>query len=324
MTSRKRALEIIDRFVESKVLVIGDIMVDQFIWGKVTRISPEAPVPVVQVTSDSLLLGGSSNVANNICSLGGKAALAGVIGADEMGRWFIKELRRRSIDTEGVIVEQERPTTIKSRIVAHNQQIVRFDREKVQPISGESVEILLRYMASATDDVGAVIISDYGKGMITPAVVDGVRKAARDRRIILCADPKYTDFRLYSGCHIVTPNHHEASRAAGFELVTEEDFFRAGKELIDRCDLSAVLITRGEQGMTLVERTGDAVTIPAVAHEVYDVTGAGDTVISTLSLALAAGATLREASAIANLAAGIVVGKIGTATVSRAELVKAV
>jgi len=321
--SRKRALDIISRFHDSKVLVVGDIMVDQFIWGKVSRISPEAPVPVVRVTSESLLLGGCANVLNNVFSMGGKVAVSGIVGSDDMGRWLIGKLREMEIDTAGVIVEHKRPTILKTRIIAHNQQVVRFDREDKSPVSRNSLQGIIEYIKSVKDDLGAVIISDYNKGVFSEKLIKGIREITSERGIILCIDPKQSDFSLYRGCDLITPNHQETERALGTELENSDDITKGCKTLIRDFDFGAVLITRGEEGMSLFENDGGVTHIPTVAREVFDVTGAGDTVIGIFALSVAAGATLKEASALANHAAGIAVGKVGTAPVYQDELKKA-
>ncbi len=324
IVSKKRALEIVKNFSMSHVLVIGDIMVDHFIWGRVSRISPEAPVPVVEVHADNLMLGGCGNVLNNVYTLGGHVYGTGVIGNDDMGEKLLEEFRKRQIDTGGIITEQNRPTTLKTRIVAHNQQVVRFDRENKKPVEAASIEKIIAYVRTVRDNLGAIVISDYNKGVVTKTLLDGIREIISGSNIVACVDPKRNDFSFYQGFHIITPNHHEAGRAVGIEIRNGNDLVRAGKVLLNQYDFKALLITRGEEGMNLFEKDGRTMhtAFPAEAREVYDVTGAGDTVIGVLALCLASGATFREAAAIANHAAGIVVGKVGTATVSREELKK--
>lgn len=317
---RKQALEIINKFSRSRVLIVGDVMVDQFIWGKVSRISPEAPVPVVRVTSEDYLLGGCANVLNNICSIGGKASITGVIGADLMGRWFVSRLRKMNIDTRGIVVEQGRPTVVKTRIVAHGQQVVRFDRENTEKIRNDSLQRIMEYIIDIRDELGAIVISDYAKGVVSKKLINEIRKAIDGTGIVLCVDPKRDGFSLYSDVDLITPNHVEAARALHREFAGEDDVIRGGKALLKKLHVKGVLITRGEEGMTLFEHNGDITAIPAVAREVFDVTGAGDTVIGVFALSVAAGATYREAAVLANHAAGIVVGKVGTATVTREEL----
>lgn len=320
--TKKRAFEIIGNFPKSSVLVVGDIMIDHFIWGRVTRISPEAPVPVVEVQSDNYMLGGCANVLNNIFSLGGKAYVTGAIGSDDMGERLLGELRKRHIDTEGIIVEEGRPTTLKTRIVAHSQQVVRFDRENRRPIQSGSVKKIVNYIEKVIDKPGAIVISDYNKGVVSALLLDGIREVIAGKGIIVCVDPKQNDFSLYRGFDIITPNHHEAGRAAGMEIMDGRDIVKIGRTLLDKFDFQALLITRGEEGMTLFERKEKAThtAFPAEAREVFDVTGAGDTVIGVFALCVASGATFQEAAALANHAAGIAVGKVGTATISRDEL----
>jgi D-beta-D-heptose 7-phosphate kinase/D-beta-D-heptose 1-phosphate adenosyltransferase len=320
--SKKRAFEIIENFPRSKVLVVGDIMIDHFIWGKVARISPEAPVPVVEIQSDSLLLGGCANVLNNVFSLGGKVYGAGVIGADDMGKRLLLEFRNRKIDTAGIVVEADRPTTLKTRIVAHGQQVVRFDQESREPIRPSSIEKITKYIKKLRNDLGAVVISDYNKGVVTKHLLDGIRRITSGKGIPVCVDPKQNDFSLYKGFDIITPNHLEAGRAAGMDIIDGNDVAKIGRTLLSKFGFKALLVTRGEEGMNLFESNDKTMhtTFPTEAREVFDVTGAGDTVIGVLALCVAAGATLKEAAALANIAAGIVVGKVGTATISLDEL----
>lgn len=317
---KKRALAIIKNFSQSKVLIVGDVMVDQFIWGKVSRISPEAPVPVVRVTSESYLLGGCANVVNNIRSMGGGAAISGVIGSDDMGRWLLEQLSLMNVDTEGISVEKDRPTIMKTRVIAHHQQVVRFDREHTDRIHPDSIRHIINYVRGIRDELGAIIISDYNKGVVTRKLIAGIREVIAGTKITVCVDPKQNGFSLYRECDLITPNHQEAERALGTEFHNEEDVLRGGKALLRKFNFKAVLITRGEEGMTLFENGGDIINIPTEAKEVFDVTGAGDTVIGTFALAVAAGATFKEAAVLANHAAGIVVGKVGTATASLDEL----
>jgi len=322
--TKKRALDIINNFPEAGVLVVGDIMVDHFIWGKVSRISPEAPVPVVDVQKDSILLGGCANVLNSIYAMGGKVYVAGVVGADNIGKRLLEELRQREIATDGIVVEKGRPTTLKTRIVAHGQQMVRFDKESRKPIPTNSTRKILEYVKSLQNKIGAIVISDYSKGVISRDLITGIRKIVDDEKVYICLDPKQNDFTVYEGVYVVTPNHHEAGRAAGIEITDENDLLQAGAALLNKYNFHALLITRGEEGMSLFER-GKKIAhthFSTQAKEIYDVTGAGDTVIGVLALSLAAQASLQEATCLANQAAGIVVGKVGTATVSQEELIK--
>jgi len=318
----KRGIEILSRFEGSSILVIGDIMVDQFIWGKVSRVSPEAPVPVVKVTSENLCLGGATNVVNNVRSLGGKVMVCGVIGDDEMGKRLISDLTSFGIDTGGVMVDKDRPTTVKTRIIAHNQQVVRYDRESTSEISIDTMQRIISYLKRNLDSLNAIIISDYGKGVTSSELIKEVIHCVRENGKIISVDPKVNNFSFYKGVTVITPNNDEASEAGGIEIKDEKTLLRVGEILLNKLACELLLITRGEDGMTLFERDGETTHIPTLAKNVYDVTGAGDTVISVLTLALTAGATLKEASAIANYAAGIAVGELGTATIAKSELVE--
>jgi rfaE bifunctional protein kinase chain/domain len=314
----------ISRFKNVRIMVIGDLMVDEYIWGNVSRISPEAPVPVVSVTSESLRLGGAGNVAHNIHSLGGKVWVGGVVGNDEMGRKVIHDLRRMNVGTEGVIVEPERITTVKTRIIAQHQQVVRYDREVVRPIHPENLKQILSLLEERMDELDAVLISDYGKGVVCKPLVDGVRSLALGAGKILAVDPKVKNIPLFEQATIITPNHYEAAEAAGRWIQNEEDLMAVGRILLERLQAKSILITRGEKGMTLFQQNGEVTNIPTMAKEVFDVTGAGDTVISVLTLAMAAGASAQEAAMLSNYAAGIVVGEVGTATLKASELEDAV
>lgn len=320
---KKKALDIISNFKKAGVLVVGDIMVDHFIWGKVSRISPEAPVPVVDVQKDSVMLGGCANVLNTIHAMGGKVFVAGVIGGDDAGNGLIRQLKESQIDTAGIIVDKTRPTTLKTRIVAHGQQVVRFDYESKKPITPSGCAKILKYVKSKCGQIGAIVISDYNKGVVSRELVEGIKDIAKGSNIFLCVDPKQTDFSVYAGVHVITPNHHEAQRAARIEIANSDDLLHLGETLLSQYDFKALLVTRGEEGMSLFEKGRRMVHtfFPARAKEVYDVTGAGDTVIGVLALALAAGAQYKEATSLANHAAGIVVGKVGTSTVSQEELI---
>lgn len=320
--SLKRAQTLMDKFRKVRILVVGDLIMDHFIWGKVRRISPEAPVPVVEVTSESIVLGGSANVVNNIHSLGGKALVTGVIGNDNDGRRLVDMLKEKGIPSEGIIKDPRRPTTIKTRIIAHSQQMVRFDREKKDRIDPETSAKVLSYIKKAVKGVDLVVISDYAKGLITQQLVEETNAICLALGKPVAVDPKVEHFDYYKKVTIVTPNNLEASQASGVEITDDNTLHRAGEVLFNRLGCQALLITRGENGMSLFEPDSET-HIPTVAKEVFDVSGAGDTVISTLALALASGASFREAAVLANFAAGVVVGKVGTATVSPEELYEA-
>ena len=320
----KRAVAILNNFKKASVLVIGDLVMDHFVWGKVRRISPEAPVPVVEVSSESFMLGGAANVVNNIHSLGGKVLVCGVVGRDEMGKKLIHELRLKGISSDGVIVEDGRPTSVKTRVIAHSQQVVRFDREKKEKVHLDTVKTIMDYVSKKINSFDSIIISDYAKGVISEELVEEVIALAKKKDKPVAVDPKVSHFDFYKYATIVTPNNDEASKASGIEIENEAGLLRAGEVLLNKLGSDAVLITRGEHGMSLFENNGEITHIPTVAKEVYDVSGAGDTVIGTVALSMASGASLKEAAVISNFAAGIVVGKIGTATVTPKELKDAV
>jgi rfaE bifunctional protein kinase chain/domain len=317
----KRLMKYIDRFPSTRTLVVGDVMLDHYIWGQVSRISPEAPVPVVNVTKESVLLGAATNVVNNVHSLGGKVSVCGVIGHDEAGRQLVQMLRVKGIHTDGLIVEDGRPTTIKTRVIAHSQQVVRFDRETKVGIERDTHRRIFEYIRQQEKSgLDAIVLSDYSKGVVTKDLVRDIVKLARKKGLIVSVDPKVNHFGIYSGVTILTPNTKEASIGAKIEIEDDESLFKAGALLLKRLKCNAVLVTRGEHGMSLFERGGRVTHIPTMAQEVFDVTGAGDTVISTLTLAMAAGAGMVDAARLSNYAAGIVVGVVGTATVKPDEL----
>jgi len=310
----------IEKFPNTRVLVIGDIIMDEYIWGDVSRISPEAPVPVVDVKRETKMLGGAGNVVSNIASLGGEAILCGVVGDDSRGRQVLKMLKTLGASTEGILQEPGRPTTIKTRVVAQHQQVVRVDRESRKEILPQSVGKLLGFVNKMRKDIHAVVVSDYAKGVISPQLMKGLREIVADSGIVLGVDPKKSHFEHYKGIDVITPNHHEASAFSGIEIVDEGSLEAAGHKILRDLKCRSVLITQGRDGMTLFEKKREPVHIPTVARKVFDVTGAGDTVISTFCLGLAAGMDLKSAALISNFAAGIVVGEVGTSTVKAEEL----
>jgi len=306
----------IARFPQASVLVIGDLILDHYIWGRVSRISPEAPVPVVHVHSESFKLGGAANVFNNILALGGKADLCGVIGSDESGRMLLKELGSTRAARGGVVIDQDRPTIRKSRVIAHNQQIVRYDVERRVELKPAMQRRILRYVESRLRELSCLVVSDYAKGVVSATLMSELTRLAAIRGIPLVVDPKVEHFSYYKGATIITPNHLEATQAAGVHGDDDQTSNEAGAIIRQRLGCQAVLITRGEKGMSLYEGEGISWHIPTRARQVFDVTGAGDTVIGTLALALSTGASMRDAATLANYAAGIVVGMVGTANLS--------
>jgi D-beta-D-heptose 7-phosphate kinase/D-beta-D-heptose 1-phosphate adenosyltransferase len=310
---------VLARFRGARVLVLGDLVLDEFVWGKADRISPEAPVPVVWAQERSYMPGGAANVVNNIASLGGQASLCGVVGEDMYAEALIGALRDRGVDTEGVLADAERPTTVKTRIIAAHQQVVRVDWEKTHPLTHAGGERLLEAAARKIRDVDAVIVEDYGKGVVTPHVLKRVIALARRHRKIVTVDPKVEHFSYYKGITAMTPNEREAAAGAGLKIEADADVDKVGRRLLERTRAEGVLVTLGEKGMKLFR--GKAVThIPTSAQEVFDVSGAGDTVIAVFTLALAAKVRMRDAAKLANVAAGIVVGKIGVAVVTPEEI----
>jgi D-beta-D-heptose 7-phosphate kinase/D-beta-D-heptose 1-phosphate adenosyltransferase len=313
----RRAADLVTRFNRQPVLVVGDVMLDRFIVGRVTRISPEAPVPVVQFQSEHLRLGGAANVAHNIATLGGRASLVGVVGEDHAADLLREQLARAGIDANGLVADANRPTTEKVRVVTErNQQVARIDYERDADIGADVERAMIRRIADSGRDAKAVVGSDYLKGAITRPVVEAMLAIACP----LLIDPKVPHLAAYAGATLVTPNHHEAETATHMRVRTDDDACAAGREFRRRAGCAAALITRGEHGMWLSD-TAAEVSIRATAREVSDVTGAGDTVVATLALAIAAGATRVEAAILANHAAGVVVGKFGAATVTPDELV---
>jgi D-beta-D-heptose 7-phosphate kinase/D-beta-D-heptose 1-phosphate adenosyltransferase len=317
-----RVKSLLKRMTGKRVLVLGDVMLDEFLWGKVARISPEAPVPVVEVTGQSFHLGGAGNVASNVRSLGGTPTLVGVVGEDWAGERLRQELTAAGVEGD-LVASGGRPTTVKTRIVAHHQQVVRADREQSDDIPDALERELAARVRRALPGCRAVIVSDYQKGVVTKRVMSAVSALARRRGVPVLVDPKLRHFRLFQRVALITPNQMEAERAAGLRIRTPEDLRAAGARILSLLGCQAVLITRGEHGMSLFQRGRRPVHIPTAAREVFDVTGAGDTVIATLALARCAGAGLTDAARLANLAAGVVVAKLGTATASPAEITAA-
>ncbi len=295
-------------------------MLDHFIWGKVNRISPEAPVPVVNVTSESQLLGGAANVYHNISSLGGQVKVIGVVGKDEAGKKLLGLIEKMGGSTEGIIQLPSHPTIKKTRIIAHSQQVVRFDHDNSTPLESATVDNLLSEIKKELNHIDCLILSDYAKGIINPRFMEGLQGLIQQVPVRVVVDPKVSHISLFENVTIITPNHLEASNATGIELNGMGDLIRIGESLLNRLNCQAVLITRGDQGMSLFQKEGKVVHIPTVAKEVYDVTGAGDTVVSVLALALAAGASYSQAALLSNYAASIVVGTVGTATVKPKEI----
>jgi D-beta-D-heptose 7-phosphate kinase/D-beta-D-heptose 1-phosphate adenosyltransferase len=333
----KNLRKIIRKFNKAKILVIGDLILDEYIWGSVERISPEAPVPVLWANKRTFVPGGTANVANNIRSLGAQVFLLGVTGDDANSKILFAELKKRKINTQGIFIERKRHTTVKTRILAGHQQVVRVDWEHTHDLPEELNAKILKYIEKNISSFDAVIIEDYGKGVINVELLGKLVSLARARKKIITVDPKEENFQYYHGVTAITPNRKELENAIRNlkikdnsnrfkintdRLFTDKDIDSAARQIAEYLNLDSILVTLGEQGMKLLEKNGRLTHIPTVAQEVFDVSGAGDTVISSFTLALCAGASKLEAAHIANFAAGIVVGKLGTAVTNSRELLE--
>jgi len=313
------ARRLFDRMRDKRILVVGDVMLDEWVWGSVSRISPEAPVPVVAVSDHSFTLGGAGNVANNLRAIGARVSFAGSVGDDAEGRRVLELLDEIDVERSAVISVGDRPTTRKTRIVAHNQQVVRADWESPAPLERKDRDRLGAFIAARAAQHDAVVLSDYAKGLFARDIVN----AASGARIV-AADPKPANIDLFAGVTCVAPNAAEAATASGIAIVDDASLERAGAALLERLRCRYVVVTRGERGMALFGADGERMLIPSVARTVYDVSGAGDTVIAVLTLALAADAPIGLAMQLANFAAGAVVEKLGTATASPEEILELV
>jgi D-glycero-beta-D-manno-heptose-7-phosphate kinase len=317
-------IQAIHKFRGKRILVFGDMMLDRFIYGSVSRISPEAPVPVVEIKTENTCLGGAANVAANIWSLGGIPIPLGITGNDDEGNRLRDEFRALGSPAGGLIVDRNRPTSIKTRIIANHQQVCRTDREDRSRLSLAMQLRVVEKFKTVLPSIDAIIVSDYAKGLLAPPLLKRTLPLAKAARKIVCVDPKMRDFSAYKPATVITPNTSEAERASGIGISSKRDLLRAGRKILQDSGIKHLLITRGEEGMALFENHSSITFIPTIAQEVFDVTGAGDTVISTLALSLVAGLSIVEAAVLANIAAGIVVGKLGTASVSPEELISAI
>lgn len=307
------------RLAAPRVVVVGDLMLDDYVWGDVRRISPEAPVPVVEVRGRTHVPGGAGNVAAGIVALGGRAVLSGVVGADTQAAELRRALEERGVECDGVLEDPDRATTTKTRVIAHNQQVVRTDFEQRAPLVPDLDERLSSWCAGEIETADAVVLSDYAKGVVSERVARAVIGAARDRGRPVVVDPKGRDYAKYRGATVLTPNVHDAERAANVPVERYEDLLEVGRRLARVLEGAQLLITRGAEGMSLLSDSG-AVDVRSEARAVYDVTGAGDTVVAALAVALGSGLALEEAVRLANAAAGVVVSKVGTASVTLEEL----
>jgi rfaE bifunctional protein kinase chain/domain len=319
-------LTLVEKFPGANLLVIGDLMLDRFIRGEVDRISPEAPVPVLRVASEDSRLGGAANVIHNVRSLGGRAAACGIVGRDNAGKRIVAALRDANASTAGVVVDAHYHTIQKTRVIAspHQQQIVRLDRESRQAVAPRTLRTLRERIAARIDRFDAIVLSDYGKGVIHPELLDAVADRGAKGKILCVIDPKKENYERYRFATLVTPNKFEASEASGIAIDDESSLLVAGAKLVRKWQAQAVLITRGADGMSLFRPRGWVKHFPTAPRDVFDVTGAGDTVVAVCALALACGASYEQAAVLANLAAGFVGDEVGTVAVPAEKLKRSI
>ncbi len=320
LISEKRLKEIFKNLKGKKVAIIGDLMLDRYFWGTVTRISPEAPVPIVEIESESNRLGGAANVANNIKSLGGIPMLLGILGNDQSGKNFLEICKQQNLDTSGIISDDDRPTTVKTRVIAHSQHVVRIDRESKIEAPNSLQQKLLQILESNISTIDAIIIEDYNKGVVGKEIISGAVKISKKYDKIITIDPKFNNFFEYKNVTVFKPNRKETEEALGIKLSDDHALEDAGKQLLETLQAEHVIITRGEYGMAVFGRNGSFKNIQTTARSVLDVSGAGDTVISTLTMAMTSGADILEAALLANTAGGIVCGEVGIVPIDKNEL----
>lgn len=321
--NEKRAEFIINSAKNKVIAVIGDVMLDRYFWGTVSRISPEAPVPVIDVENETIHLGGAANVAQNLKSLNLQAVLCGVIGNDNTGRSFIETAESSGIDISGLFIDSKRPTTIKTRIIGNNQQIARIDREVRDDISKDGLDSIINCLSNYRN-LNGIIIEDYNKGTVTKMLVESVIDFAKRNNVPVYVDPKKDNFFIFNDVDVFKPNRKEAQQALGYNLKNENDIRKAGEILLDKLQCKNVLITLGAEGMMLFENNGTISSVPTKARHIADVSGAGDTAIATLAASIAGGANIREASAIANFASGLVCEKPGIVSITPNELLESI
>jgi D-beta-D-heptose 7-phosphate kinase/D-beta-D-heptose 1-phosphate adenosyltransferase len=322
---KKRLLALLNRYRGARLLVVGDAMVDRYVWGDVARISPEAPVPIVRIRREEMRLGGAANVASNLRALGASAAICAAVGVDEPGRLLRARLRDHAIDDACLLAVPERRTVVKERVIAQHQQIVRVDWDDDQPLPARDRRRMLDFLEAAMPQIDGVIVSDYAKGVIGKELLDGLRRLAAARGTPVIVDPKIRNMPYYRGFTSMTPNHHETGEMLGVRLAnTDAAIHPAGRRLRKKLKLESLVVTRGEEGMTLFFADDTAVNLPTAAQRVFDVTGAGDTVIAALGCGLGVGASLHDAALIANFAAGIVVAEVGAAAAPAAKIAEAI
>jgi rfaE bifunctional protein kinase chain/domain len=322
--SQSRLKKISTSARKQKILVFGDLMVDEYLWGKVSRISPEAPVPIVNISSAQMRFGGAANVAFNLLGLEQQPLLVGLIGEDRMGEEFLKMLSGHSLPSDGILQWSGRPTTVKTRIIGNNQHIARVDQEDIAPISSEIQEKLYKLILDQIEDISAIIIEDYNKGVVAPQLVNHIIELAERHGKIVTVDPKFENFFSFKNATLFKPNTKEVEEALAIRIKNDNDLLDAGKQLLSRLNSEAILVTRGAHGMALFEKNGDYAFIETKARTVADVSGAGDTVIATLTYALTGGASVKEAVTLSNFAAGLVCEEVGVVPVRLKALLKTV
>ncbi|HTO94772.1 MAG TPA: D-glycero-beta-D-manno-heptose-7-phosphate kinase [Bacteroidota bacterium] len=317
-----RVRGLLGKFRGKRVAVVGDVMLDRYYWGSVHRVSPEAPVPVVEVDTESVRFGGAANVANNIQALGGSPFVVGLVGDDHPGSLFTKMMNDQGLDTSGIVTDSSRPTTIKTRVIAAGQHVVRIDNESKQDSPAHLQARLIDAVRSNIDSLDGIIIEDYNKGAVTRELIHAVIALAGERKKPVTVDPKFNNFFEYRGVTVFKPNRREVEEAVGGKLRTLADMDRAGKHLLDTLRAENVLLTRGEEGMSLYSADGGVRHLPTTAEVVQDVSGAGDTVIATLTMGLVSGGTIAESCILANCAGGVVVGAVGIVPVLPDQLLE--
>ena len=318
-----KLINILEQFKNKKILVIGDVMLDKYIWGEVSRVSPEAPVQVVKVEKESYAPGGAANVANNVAALNGTTYMIGMVGNDEANEILVSEEENRKINTDGILEDKHKPTIQKIRIIGKGQQLLRFDYERKGYLDEGMEKKIFDFVVKRIQNIDAIIISDYAKGVITKNLAEQLIKLANEKKKIIVIDPKPKHKNFYKNATLITPNNNEACEMLNVEEEKGKTIIDVGKKLLEELN-APLIITKGEKGMTIFEKNGEITNISTKAKEVYDIIGAGDTVVATLALALASNATLKEATIVANYAAGVTVGKVGTSTVTVEEIKKAI
>ena len=321
---KERLSEIFNEAQQQQVIVFGDLMVDEYLWGDVTRISPEAPVPIINISSAQLRFGGAANVAFNLANLGQIPLLVGLVGDDRMGNHFLDMLDKQGLPTKGILMLPDRPTTVKTRIIGNNQHIARVDQETAEPVSTKIQEKLFEIFVTQADSTSAILIQDYNKGVVVPPLVRHIIDLAQRQGKIVTVDPKFENFFEFENSTLFKPNTKEVEEALAIRIRNDEDVIMAGKKLLSRLHCQAVLITRGSKGMALLESNGESTFVETRARTVADVSGAGDTVIATLTFALTGGANMKEAVTLSNFAAGQVCEEVGVVPVNREKLKLAV